>query len=241
MTPPKGYYKDLTGKKFGLWTVLGFYERRKKSYWLCKCACPLGTIRPVRVDNLRDGNSASCGCTSICLPQPQRDGWIENGVGRIQLTQDKVTEVDSEDVEELQKWKWQAHKKCKGNWYAERDAVDEDGNTYKLHMARWLLGMPRSDPWQADHIDKNSLNNRRLNLRRIPQGKNLLNKGVRKDSRTGVKGTSLNNNKPGGNYSSHIKYLGVYIGLGSSSTLEEASRKYAEASRKLHGKFGRVK
>jgi hypothetical protein len=29
MTPRKAYYKDYTGKKFGLWTVLSFYEYTK--------------------------------------------------------------------------------------------------------------------------------------------------------------------------------------------------------------------
>lgn len=241
MTPKLGYRIDLSGKKFGLWTVLSFYGRHtNKAAWLCKCDCPLGTVRPVRADQLRDGNSRSCGCTSICLLQPPRNGWIENGVGFIPLTQGKVTEVDPEDVEELQKWKWQLRRRPHGALYAERDEVDEHGKKYKLHMARQILGMEHSDKRQADHIDMNSLNNRRSNLRIGTQGQNLLNKKVRKNSRTGVKGVTLNNNKPGGNYYSHIRYKGVYIGLGTSATIEEAARKYAEASAKLHGEFGRT-
>jgi hypothetical protein len=54
--------EDLTGKKFGRWTVL---EKTKKendsrAYYKCKCDC--GTIRNVMVYNLKSGTSLSCGC-----------------------------------------------------------------------------------------------------------------------------------------------------------------------------------
>lgn len=241
MTPRKGYNKDLTGKKFGLWTVLSFYgHHTNKPSWLCKCDCKRGTIRPVRTDALRDGSSASCGCTSICLPQPPRSGWIENGVGFIPLTQGKVTEVDAEDVEELQKWKWQLRKRPHGTFYAERDAIDEKGKKYKLHMARYLMGLERSDKRQVDHRDLNPLNNKKSNLRVGTQGQNLLNKRVRKDNRIGVKGVVRNGSKTGKIYSSKIIYKGVYYGLGSSDSIAELAQRYAEMSRKLHGEFGRT-
>ena len=57
---------DLTGKKFGLWTVIcRDYEYQKlhgyeKPYWKCKCDC--GTIKSVSGKDLRDGKSTNCGC-----------------------------------------------------------------------------------------------------------------------------------------------------------------------------------
>ena len=48
---------DLTGQKFGHWTVL---EYDKDSKWLCKCDC--GTIKSVNTVSLRKGLSTSCGC-----------------------------------------------------------------------------------------------------------------------------------------------------------------------------------
>lgn len=51
---------DLTGKKFGRWTVLEFsHIKNGNYYWLCKCEC--GTIKPVSYANLKRG-SKSCGC-----------------------------------------------------------------------------------------------------------------------------------------------------------------------------------
>src|SRR5262245_42778540 len=54
--------KDLTGQRFGRWTVLNRAENRK-SCWLCRCNC--GTERPEFSGSLKDGTSKSCGS---CLP-----------------------------------------------------------------------------------------------------------------------------------------------------------------------------
>lgn len=52
---------DLTGKKFGRWTVIEFaFIENRVTYWKCQCEC--GTIRNVSGYNLRKGKSKSCGC-----------------------------------------------------------------------------------------------------------------------------------------------------------------------------------
>lgn len=59
-------YEDLTGKRFGRWTVL--YEgepiigsgNRRLRRWICRCDC--GSERLVRELNLKQGKSSSCGC-----------------------------------------------------------------------------------------------------------------------------------------------------------------------------------
>ena len=48
--------RELTGSKFGRWSVLA----RQENGWLCRCEC--GTERIVRVDGLESGKSTSCGC-----------------------------------------------------------------------------------------------------------------------------------------------------------------------------------
>ena len=47
---------DLTGKKFGEWTVLEYAENKK---WKCQCSC--GTIKNVAGQDLRNGKSKNCG------------------------------------------------------------------------------------------------------------------------------------------------------------------------------------
>lgn len=53
--------KDITGQKFGKWTVLEHKEKRGQAhYWLCKCEC--GNTAIVRGGSLAQGTSKSCGC-----------------------------------------------------------------------------------------------------------------------------------------------------------------------------------
>lgn len=50
---------DLTGQKFGKLTALKFVCHQGRAAWLVRCAC--GLERPVRAENLRKGNTRSCG------------------------------------------------------------------------------------------------------------------------------------------------------------------------------------
>lgn len=53
---------DLTGKKFGMLTVLEYdrVEGKGHTYWKCQCEC--GTVKPIRKDGLISGAVVSCGC-----------------------------------------------------------------------------------------------------------------------------------------------------------------------------------
>ena len=55
---------ELTGKKFGRWTVVSEAGRGKRRAvtWLCRCEC--GTQKVISGNNLRSGNTKSCGCLS---------------------------------------------------------------------------------------------------------------------------------------------------------------------------------
>jgi hypothetical protein len=74
----------------------------------------------------------------------------------IELTKGMRTLVDDEDHEWLSQWKWQAHKSST-LWYAVR--------TGTIRMHRLILGLEKSDKRVVDHLNKDSLDNRRANLR----------------------------------------------------------------------------
>lgn len=62
----KRHYIDLTGQVFGRLTVLHLAGSIKQSrIWECDCAC--GNKTHARTENLRSGNTLSCGCL-----QPER-------------------------------------------------------------------------------------------------------------------------------------------------------------------------
>src|ERR1700716_2578462 len=56
-------FRDLTGLKFGRWTVLNFADRRgaeNRRHWFCVCEC--GKSRIVDGRDLTKSQSKSCGC-----------------------------------------------------------------------------------------------------------------------------------------------------------------------------------
>lgn len=63
--------QDLTGKRFGRWTVLSYAGNRK---WTCVCDC--GNIGEVYTGNLNNGSSQSCGCI-------QKENLIGQKFGRL--------------------------------------------------------------------------------------------------------------------------------------------------------------
>lgn len=57
------YVLDLTGQRFGRWTVIklaGKDPNNRGRVWLCKCDC--GTEKLIPQGRLKSGNSRSCGC-----------------------------------------------------------------------------------------------------------------------------------------------------------------------------------
>lgn len=54
--------KDLTGVRFGRWTIIERSENSKdnRSTWLCKCDC--GNTKVIKLSDLRGNRSKSCGC-----------------------------------------------------------------------------------------------------------------------------------------------------------------------------------
>lgn len=58
-------FEDLTGKKFGRFTVISLVCKKgdgihNATIWRCECEC--GNVRDVRAGNLKSGKSKSCGC-----------------------------------------------------------------------------------------------------------------------------------------------------------------------------------
>ena len=57
---PSDNTKDLTGMKFGRWTVVSFAKYDNGARWNCICDC--GTKKTVNASSLIFGSSQSCGC-----------------------------------------------------------------------------------------------------------------------------------------------------------------------------------
>lgn len=102
----------------------------------------------------------------------------------------------------------------------------------KIGLHRFIMNPP--DGMVVDHIDGNTLNNLRTNLRICTHSQNLKNAAVRSTNRTGFKGVSSTPN-PNGKY--RAWFNGEYIGCFSTPKL--AHEAWVRIARVQHGEFFR--
>ena len=158
----------------------------------------------------------------------------------IKLTKGKVAVVDDEDFDSLSKFKWYARKDARiERWDAARRQYNGGGRKEKtktLLMHRELLGITDSKV-KIDHINGNSLDNRKENLRIAKHFENSSNlQKERTNNTSGYRGVWLL--KRTGKWQSKIGYKNKRINLGSNfNTAEEAARAYDKKAKELFGEF----
>jgi AP2 domain-containing protein/HNH endonuclease len=150
---------------------------------------------------------------------------------RIKLTRSQFAKVDASDYEWLNQWNWYAlFNKLIGSFYAVRGR-HEPGQPALISMHRAILGDPKG--LDVDHINHDTLDNRRKNLRKATRSQNLLN-ARRKINNSGFKGVYRH---PGGKWKAQIQVNHKYVYLGYFSSPEEAHKAYVKAAKKLAGIF----
>jgi len=93
---------------------------------------------------------------------------------RIPLTQKQFTIVSVANYHNLMCWDWYAVYNRRAHcFYAVRTVSLPDGRKSTIHMQRQILGLVHGDRLAAQHINRNSLDNRRDNLRIIARGDQL--------------------------------------------------------------------
>jgi len=108
---------------------------------------------------------------------------------KIPLTQSQETLVDDEDYEYLMQWKWQAawSPGVKG-FYVVRPQLKDEYTTRaerkQVKMHRVITNAPNGK--HVDHINGNTLDNRRINLRIVTARENALNKHTTSSKYPGV-------------------------------------------------------
>jgi len=150
----------------------------------------------------------------------------------VPLTQGHVALVDDEDYMLVSAYRWY-YQKGVNTGYAAR-SINRGGVKKTVFMHCQMLGFPAG---RVDHKDGSGLDNRRHNLRTATASQNGANRGVRRDSKTRVKGVALNPTSIKNPYVAYICAHGKKTHLGCFSTLVEAQAAYTAKAKEVYGEF----
>jgi hypothetical protein len=214
---------DLTGMAFDRLKVIKYVGESK---WLCECNCPKHNQVVVKGNNLKSGNTTSCGCKTKKYWEPIN---IDQYTYGIPLTKGHVAFIDKDDFDKVKDYAWWSdYDKVLDSFYAKGWI---DGKNIRMH--RLILNVPTNTI--VDHKDHNTLNNKKNNLRLCTQSQNCQNKRMQSDNSTGYKGVYLE--KKTNKYRSKIRINGKLKHLGYYSTAIEAYTAYKTVAEKIHGEF----
>jgi hypothetical protein len=153
----------------------------------------------------------------------------------IPLTQGQFAIVDDEDYEYLNRFKWCAvYDKKMGSFYAARKGKCGNSENLKfLSMHREIMNPPEN--MSIDHINHNTIDNRRCNLRICTQGQNVMNVIKRSDNTSGYKGVSWK--KSANRWCAQLRANGKCVYSMYFTDKIEAAKAYDDVAKKFHGEF----
>lgn len=157
-------------------------------------------------------------------------------VGKKLLLSEKkqiYTIVSDDDYEWASKFKWSASLcKNKGNHYAMRVEInDKKRKSFKLHreITKCPVGMV------VDHINGDTLDNRRENLRIVTHRENMSNQTKRPGS-SKYRGVTFKKKEK--KWVAQIQINGKRTYLGRFDIEEDAAKAFLEVAERVYGKYG---
>lgn len=202
---------DITGQRFGRFTVIRkAYTRKGIAYWECKCDC--GNVFCSQSRKIREGLTRSCGCLAKDLKKHPNRYEFEGDKGICYFNTGGFFIFDKEDYDKIKDLTWQRL----STGYVMNQQFG--GKATMVH--RLIMDCPEG--MVVDHINHNTLDNRKCNLRICTSYQNLCNhkaKGYSKEK--------------SGKYRA---YLGK-IHLGNFNTEKEAIKARKEAELKYWGEY----
>ena len=149
----------------------------------------------------------------------------------ILLTQGYVAIVDDEDAERISRFKWHITiNKSKNSHHVYAEATPK--YRYRISMHRLIAGAGVGN--EVDHINGNTLDNRRNNLRLCTRSQNNGNQRKTRGS-SRYKGVCFD--KQTGRWRAQIAHNGKRMKIGRFDIEEAAARAYRMKARELFGEF----
>jgi hypothetical protein len=147
--------------------------------------------------------------------------------------------IDDEDYLRVSKYNWWKCNHRKGLQYFSRFIGRVNGKMKTEYLHRFIVNAEHGK--DVDHINRDTLDNRKANLRQCSHSENLQNiKGY--GTSTGHKGVYTSYNKAGGimGYYSQYKMESKYIYVGFFQTVKEAADAYCKSAIEHRGIYARL-
>jgi hypothetical protein len=152
----------------------------------------------------------------------------------IPLTQGQFAIIDDEDFKLVNEYTWYAAWSTNTNsFYAHTSVRNPNGKQVLLGMHRLIMDAPKG--MHVDHIDHNTLDNRREKLRICTRSQNKCNSRVYANNSCGHK--NIYWNKARNKWHAHISVNKKQIHLGYHINIEDAIAAAKAGRQKYHGDF----
>lgn len=147
----------------------------------------------------------------------------------------KIVIIDNEDYDIIKDYKWGVSKKV-DSFYVMRTGKSDLNIKHKVRLHRAITSCPSDKV--VDHINGNTLDNRKCNLRVCTNAENLRNSRGKRNSTSKYKGVSYDKEKK--RWASRICINSKEIKLGKFKSEIDAAKKYNEAAIIYHGEFAKL-
>jgi hypothetical protein len=153
----------------------------------------------------------------------------------IELTQGYRALVDAADYEEINKYKWSCIVYRGYQPYATTTIYLNKNKSLHIRMHRMIMNPPTN--MEVDHINQDTLDNRRQNLRICNHQQNSCNTKVPRARTKPGKVYKGINQRASGRWQAKVYSKGVQYNVGDYDTPEEAALAYNEAAKIHHGEY----
>lgn len=177
----KGMFKEsdnqiVIGEEYGCLKVESFSHKSKNNIKYYNCCCQkCGKKAKVRAYSLKQykKNNNGCSCLKKGKKVKENKFKIEGNVTKILFKSGDIGLIDTEDLDKVKKHYWNFNK-------TKRYIYSYTSKNEFLHS--YIM-----NDRNIDHINRNTLDNRKQNLRSVTHQQNCWNRGVRKDKNEKIK------------------------------------------------------